>query len=78
VVPRSIVSAQRCAVVVHGRQHRDRLATHVDAGEHPGALADAGQALGQDRRIQVVEVQVDVVLFGPLPAPFADLDSHRA
>ena len=30
-----IVRGDAAHVVVHGRQHRDRLAAHIDAGEHP-------------------------------------------
>ena len=61
---------------MHGRQDRDGLLGHVDAGEDPGALGDARQALGQDLGIQVVEVQVDVILVRTHPASLADLDGH--
>ena len=65
-----IVRGDAAHVVVHGRQHRDRLAAQVDAGEHLGVLGDAGQTLGQDRGIEVVEVEVDVVLAaGRQPRP---------
>ena len=63
---------------MHGRQHRDRLAAQIDAGEDLGALGDAGQPLVQDLRVEVIEVQVDVVLFGAHAAALADLDRHRA
>ena len=46
---------------MHGRQDRDRLAGHIDAGEDLGALRDAGQALVQDLRVEMVQMQVDVV-----------------
>ena len=65
-------------VVVHGRHDRDRLAGHVDAGEDARGFRNAGQALVQDRRIEMVEVQVDVVLELADAAAFADLDGHRA
>ena len=57
-----IVRRDAAHIVVHRRQHRDRLARHVDAGEDLGALRDARQPLMQHRRIEMVEVQEDVVL----------------
>jgi hypothetical protein len=63
---------------VDGRHHRDRLAGDVDAGENLGALRDAGQALVQDLRVEMVEVQVDVVLVLADAAAFADFHRHRA
>ena len=50
-----IVGRDAAHVVVHGRQHRDRLSRHVDAGEDARGLGDAGQALvdapsGRDAR----------------------------
>ena len=44
-------------VVVDGRQHRDRLARHVDAGEDPCGLADAGQALMQQLGAEMLQMQ---------------------
>ena len=73
-----IVGGDAAHVVVHGRQHRDRLAAQVDAGEDRGVLGDAGQALVQDLRVEVVEVEVDVVLLRAHAAPLADLDGHGA
>ncbi len=73
-----IVRRDAAHVVMNGRQHRDRLAREIDAREHLGALRDARQALGQDLRIEMIEMQVDVVAFGADAAPFADLDRHRA
>ncbi len=65
-------------VVVHGRDHRDRLAGEIDAGEDARALGDAGQPLVQHRRIEMIEVQENVVLVLADAAAFADLDGHRA
>ncbi len=65
-------------VVVHGRQDGDRLLRQVDAGEDLGALGNARQALVQDFRVEMVEVQVDVVLVLADAAAFADLQRHRA
>ncbi len=73
-----IVRRDAAHVVVDRRQHRDRLAAQVDAGEDLGAFRDAGEALVQDLGIEMVEVQVDVVLVRPHAAPFADLDRHGA
>ena len=65
-------------VVVHGRDHRDRLAGDVDAGEDLGALRDARQALVQDLRVEMVEMQVDVILVLADAAAGPDLHRHRA
>ena len=65
-------------VVVHGRQHRDRLARHVDAGEDPRGLADARQPLVQDVGAEMLQVQLDVVLVRPAAAALVDLDGHGA
>jgi hypothetical protein len=54
---------------MHGRQHRDRFLGQVDAGKNLGALGNARQALMQDGRIEMVEVQKNVVLvFADAPA----------
>ena len=60
-----VVGRHAAHVVVHGRDDRDRLLGHVDAGKDGGGLADARQALGEQLGRQVVEVQVDVVLLRP-------------
>ena len=73
-----IVRRDAAHVVVDGRQYRDRLLGHVDAGEDARALGDAGQALVQHLRVEMVEVQVDVVLVLADAAAFADLDRHGA
>jgi hypothetical protein len=65
-------------VVMDGRQHRDRLARHVDAGEYPRGLADPGQALVQQFGAEMLEVQQDVILFRPDATAFVDFDGHRA
>jgi hypothetical protein len=73
-----IVGGDAAHVVMHGRHDRDRLAGEVDAGEDARGLRDAGQPLVQHHRIEMIEVQVDVVLVLADAAAFADLDGHRA
>ena len=65
-------------VVVAGRQHGDRLLGHVHAGEDLGRVRDARQALVQDRRVQMLQVQVDMVGFRPDAPALANLDGHGA
>ena len=73
-----VVGRDAAHVVVHGRQHGDRLLGDVDAGKDLGGLGDAGQALGQRRRAEMRQLQVDVVLLGTDAAALHDLDRHRA
>ena len=73
-----IIGGDAAHVVVHGREHRDRLAGHVDAGENPRALGNAGQPLVQHRGIEMIEVQEEMVLELADAAPLADLDGHGA
>ena len=73
-----IVRRDAAHVVVHGRQHRDRLLGEVDAREDARGLRDAGQPLVQHLRIEMIEVQEDVVLLLADAAALADLDRHRA
>jgi len=71
-----IVRRDAAHIVVDGGQDRDRLATDIDAGEYLGRFGDTGQAFVEDRRIEMVEVEEDVVV-PPADAPaFADLDGH--
>ena len=72
-----IIGGDAAHVVVHGRQHRDRLAGHVDAGKYPRAFGNARQPLVQHDGIEVIEVQEEVVLVLSDAAAFADLDRHR-
>ena len=65
-------------IVVDGRQHRDRLARDVDPGEDPRSLADAGQALMQELRAEMLEMQEDMVLARAAASPLIDLDRHGA
>ena len=63
---------------MHGRQHGDRLLRHIDAREDARALGDAGQTLVQDLRIEMIEVEIDVILVLADAAAFQDLDGHGA
>mmetsp|Transcript_6941 Transcript_6941/g.20278 ORF Transcript_6941/g.20278 Transcript_6941/m.20278 type:complete len:380 (-) Transcript_6941:808-1947(-) len=73
-----VVRGHAAHVVVHRGQHRDGLLGHVNAGEDRSRLADAWQALGEEVRRQVVEVQVDVVRLRPDAAALANLHGHGA
>src|SRR6202012_292474 len=61
-----------------GRLYRDRLARYIAIGEDLRLFGDAGQAFVQHFRIEMVEVQEDVVFLLADTAAFADFDGHRA
>ncbi|EJK57810.1 hypothetical protein THAOC_22107, partial [Thalassiosira oceanica] len=65
-------------VVVDRGKDGDGLLRHVDAGEDGGGLRDARQALGEEVRGQVVEVEVAVVLLGSHATSLAYLHGHGA
>ena len=65
-------------VVMHGRQHRDRLLGDVDVGKNARCLRNAGQALVQHLRVEVVEGEENVILLRPDAAALADFDGHGA
>ncbi len=65
-------------VVVHRGQDRHGLLGDVDPGEDLRGLRDAGQALVDQRRVQVLDVQVDVVVLGADAAALANLQGHGA
>ena len=73
-----VVAGDAAHVVVHRRQHRDRLLRDIDAGEDARRLGDARQTLVDDLGPEMLEVQMDVVLLGADAAAFADLHRHRA
>ena len=73
-----IVRGDAAHVVVDRRQHRDRLARQIDAGEDARALGDARQPLVQHLRIEMVEMEEDVVLLRPDAAALADFERHAA
>jgi len=57
---------------------RHRLARKIDAGKDAGGVGDARQPFGQDFRIEMVEMQEDVILLRPDAAALADFDGHGA
>ena len=65
-------------VVVDGRQHRDRFFVDIDAGKNACRFGDAGQTLLDDRRTQVLQMQVNVILEFAHPPALADFDGHRS
>ncbi len=73
-----VVGRDAAHVVVHGRQHRDRLARHVHVGKDARRLGDARQALVQRVGAQVLQVQHDVVLVRTAAATFQNLHRHGA
>ncbi len=50
----------------------------IDAGENLGAFGNAGQPFVQDLRIEMIEMQIDMILVLADAAAFADLDGHGA
>src|SRR5690606_36551002 len=72
-----VVGRDAAHVVVHGRDYRDRLLLDVDVGEDARAFRDARQLLVDVGRIEVGQVEVDVVPVLADAAAFADLERHR-
>ncbi len=72
------IAGNAAHVVVNRGQHRDRLLGDIDSGEDARGLGDAGQPLLDDRRTQVLQMQIDVVLELADAAALANLDGHRA
>ena len=73
-----IIRRDTTHVVVNGRQNRDRLLGHVDAGENTRRFRNAGQTLGKNFRIEMIEMKEDVILVRTHTATFADFDGHGA
>ena len=63
-------------VVVDGRQHRDGFFVDIHSAENACGLGDAWQALFNDVRPEVLQMQAYVILFGPNPASFTNFDRH--
>ena len=73
-----IIGRDAAHVVVDRREHRDWLTAKVNTGKHFGAFRDARQTLGQDLRIQMIEMQIDMVVLRTDAPAFANLNGHRA
>ncbi|QTK80385.1 hypothetical protein AT6N2_C2837 [Agrobacterium tumefaciens] len=73
-----VVRGNAAHIVVNRRQNRDRLARHVDACKNLRAFGNARKTLMQDRRIEVIEMQEDVVLVLADAAAFTDFHRHAA
>ena len=73
-----IIGRDSAHIVMDRRRDRDRLAGEVDAGEDLRGLGDAGQPLGEDLGVDMVEVKEDMVLMLADPAALADFHRHRA
>ena len=72
-----IVRRDAAHIVVDRRQHRDRLAGDIAAGEDAGRFGNARQPLLDHLGIEMLEMKMDMVLEWPDAAAFADLDRHR-
>ena len=73
-----VIRGDAAHVVMHGGQHGDRLFRDIHTGKDARGLGDAGQALVNDLRIEMREVQDECDPFRAHAAAFADLDGHRA
>src|SRR4029077_18033056 len=58
----AVIGRGAAHVVMHGRRDRDWLARDIDAGEDLRGLGYTGQTLVQHRRVEMFEMQEDVVL----------------
>ena len=57
---------------------RDWRRSHIDTGKDARQIGDARQPLLDERRVEVVEMQMHIVLVGTVPAAFPDLDGDGA
>ena len=73
-----IVRGDAAHVVMNRREDRDRFLGDIDACKDARAFGDAGQALVQDLRVEMVEVKIDVILLLADAAPVADFHGHGA
>ena len=71
------VTGNAAHVVMDGRRNRQRFAGQIDTGEDLSAFGNARQALGQDGRIDMVEMEENVVLFRAHTAAFTHFERHR-
>src|SRR5262249_2409596 len=73
-----IIRGDTAHIVMHSRQHRDRLARYVDIRENTCRFTDARQPLMQHRGIEMIEMQEQMVLFLTDAAPLTNFYGHRA
>ena len=64
-------------VVMHGRQHGNRVPGYIDAGENTRRLGNAGQLLFDHVRPQVLEMQVNMIAVLADAAALANFNRHR-
>ena len=60
-----------------GRDDRDRFLVDIDARKDPRCLRNARQPLLNDRRVQMLEVKMDVIVVSTDAAALTDFDGHR-
>ena len=73
-----MVGRDAAHVVVAGGQHRHRLLGDVDAGEDARGLGDPRQTLGDERRRQVLDMELYIVAVRPASPALAHLDGRGA
>lgn len=61
---------------MHSRNNRDWLSCNVDTGEDGSSLRDTGQTFVENRRWQVRELKVKVILQWSNSSAFTDFDGH--
>ena len=61
---------------MYSGQYGNGFAGYVNAGEDHGGLGDTGQPLGQLFWGQMVQLKVDVILFGTATTAFTDFNGH--
>ena len=72
-----IIARYAAHIIVDGWCHRQRLPRQIYARKNLAAFGDAGQTLCQYRRVDMVEVQVNMVLMFANAASFAHFKRHR-
>src|SRR6516162_752627 len=62
--------------VVRRWQHRYGLPCHIHAGENARGLRYAGQTIAQYRRVEMIQMQINMILVWSHAASLADLHCH--
>jgi hypothetical protein len=73
-----IVTGDTAHVVVNRGLYRDRFFRNIDTREDTRRLGDTREPFLNDFGSEVLEVQVDVIMFRAYTATFADLHGHCA